>query len=163
MVVGSHKTEEILRAAKEASVWCGLKWNPNNPRESLRTLDFDYFADSHYRKVDEVILGRRHELKKLRTPIASTLTGGGILVYEPDEDLFDGLSELETDGYLDSNDCPPYDAWIGYVETGNRRCVLSWVPDEIVSLVNAGTDVMCTDCLYWASSSNTDWARSLLS
>ena len=163
MTINSHTTGQIIEAAKEAASWVELRWDSNNPRSSLRNLEFspEFFGNDNYYTVNSIIYARRYELEKLKVTPHKDLSKGRILVYEPDSNLFDGLSESETDGYLDVNDCPHWDTWIGYVVSNETRYVLSWVPHELVSLIDTGAEVNCVDCFYWLSEVKDPWAREL--
>ena len=159
-----HTPEQIIAAAKEASSWCKLKWDSSNIRSCLRNLEFspDFFGLDHFHTVNSMIYKRRHALEDQKEQACSDLSGGRILVYEPDMNIFDGISEEETKGYVDVNDCPPWDTWVGYVASGDIRWVLSWVPSAAVSLINEGAEVNCTDCFYWLSELDTSWAKEIM-
>ena len=43
---------------------------------------------------------------------AKDLAHGRLLVYEPDTNLAHGLEELETNGFVDIDNIPPWDTWI---------------------------------------------------
>lgn len=159
----SHAVNEIIEAAREAAAWCDLHWDSNKPRLSLRNLEFspEFFGTDHYYTVNSIICSRRYELEKLEKKPTNNLSSGRILVYEPDSNIFDGLSENETNGYFDVNDCPPWDTWVGYILFGENRYVLSWVPKSVVPLVDAGFEVNCVECFYWLSTVNEPWAKEL--
>ena len=163
METNSHTTEDIINAAKEAAAWCEIRWNSCEPRSSLRNLEFspEFFGSNHYYTVNSLICSRRYELERLGLDPAPDLRNGKILVYEPDTNIFDGLSESETDGFFDVNDCPPWDTWVGYITTKDCRYVLSWVFNEAIPLVNAGAEVNCVECFYWLSTVNDTWAKEL--
>ena len=159
-----HTTEQIVAAAKDASAWCNLKWDLENIRSCLRNLEFspEFFGRDHFYTVDSMINARRFALEDQKEKSCADLTGGRILVYEPDMNIFDGLSEAETKGYVDVNDCPPWDTWVGYIASVETRWVLSWVPSTAISLVNEGAEVNCTDCFYWLSELDTSWAKEIM-
>jgi len=163
MEVKSHTKEEILKAAHEASVWCELTWNRMEPRSSLRTLEFspEILSTSHFYTVENIISARRYKLEDLNAKAKEKLTIGNILVYEPDMNISDGISEAESFGYFDTHDCPPWDTWVGYVQHPANRYLLSWVPDSAVSLVNDGAAINCVECFYWLSQSEDSWAKEI--
>lgn len=161
----SHTTTEILAAIKEASAWCLHHWNTSEPRSSLRTLQLQpsLFEDDHYHAMNHVIYGRKYGLEELGLNLNDQfLNQGKVLIYEPDSNIADCLSEAETHGYLDAYDCPPWDTWVGYImlNDGNRY-VLSWVLNEIVPIVQAGLDINPVDCIYWLDSTKEKGAMML--
>ena len=163
MEINFHTNEQILSAAKEAAVWCQLQWNASEPRSSLRTLNFlpCFFNTDQYYTVNDLIYSRKYEMERLGLKPSSNLSMGKILVYEPDSNISDCISEGETSGYFDSSDCPPWDTWVGFIVENNQRYVLSWVPNEIIHIVEAGFEVNCVECFYWLESSSESWALKL--
>jgi hypothetical protein len=161
--VTRHTPEQIIQAAKEAAAWCNLKFKGSNHRSELRTLEFGVFpfGNHHYYTVNDIICARKYELEKLKIEPVVELNKGKLLVYEPDSNVFDGLSEEETLGFLDVNDCPPWDTWVGYIELSENRVLLSWVPDTLIKLIDEGVEVNCTDCFYWLDTVDELWAKEL--
>jgi hypothetical protein len=47
----------------------------------------------------------------LRTCKPKDLTGGRLLAYFPDNNLACGVAEVESQGFFDTNNIPPYDTW----------------------------------------------------
>jgi hypothetical protein len=119
----------------------------------LRTLElkprsffdrqFDRFA------IVEELIEKRAELLRQQTrypdKVSSSLAGGKLLVYEPDDNVSDGASQYQTKGYFDLDDAPPWDTWVCYLE----RHLISWVPPQLLNLVNEGIAVNCVDCIRW--------------
>jgi hypothetical protein len=40
------------------------------------------------------------------------LCGGRLVAYFPDDNLFDGAAEAESQGFFDVDNIPPYDTWV---------------------------------------------------
>lgn len=160
----SHSIDDILQAARDAATWSNLRWNPANPRSSLRDLEFspDVFGSNRYYIVNSVVFARRYALRDLDEDSSAYEPRGKVLIYEPDMNVADGLSEGETGGFFDANDCPPWDLWIGLVRDKGRDYVLAWIPESLIGLVNLGAEVNCVDCFYWAENSSEEWARKLV-
>jgi hypothetical protein len=61
-----------------------------------------------------------------------------VLVYFPDDDLADGAAEVESEGFFDVHNAPPWDTWLTMVEDTGRSeknpYLLAWVPNELVRL-----------------------------
>lgn len=76
----------------------------------------------------EDVANRRATLLKTmgRYPTISqaNLTEGRILLYAPDDNLFDGAAKYSSKGFFDVNNVPPWDTWVCYVDT----YLVSWVP-----------------------------------
>jgi hypothetical protein len=70
---------------------------------------------------------------------------GKFLLYVPEENVSDGASELFSLGFFDENDAPPWDTWVAF----SKNTLLSWVPSELVHLVQHGIDVNAVDCIHW--------------
>jgi len=67
-------------------------------------------------------------------------------------------SEIETNGFFNSWDIPPWDTWIAVFPDLDRESRLPWegylislVPSSLISLVQAGIDVNPCEVLYWAN------------
>ena len=140
-----------------------MHWNAFKPRASLRTLEFapDCFNEDHFHIVRHVVIARSNALNK---PTVSTVPSGRFLVYEPALGMYDCLAEGESDGFFDSNDCPPWDLWVGFIRD-DRSCsryVLSWIPDYLLDVVQSGIDATSGGSLYWLNHADEAWAKGLL-
>jgi hypothetical protein len=77
------------------------------------------------------------------------------VVWLPDQSLSDGAAQLETDGYFDADNQPPWDTWVAWVsaptakDLGLRNMLVAWVPEDFVKLVRAGVDANPEECLQW--------------
>src|SRR6266567_3605601 len=107
-----------------------------------------------------------------RSQMTKPLTGGRLLVFSPDMTLFDGASAAATDSFFDDDDFPAWDTWITYVaddpplgpptDTIFDDCyLLSWVPEPLVEVIDAGISVNCTKCFFWAANLDTMLMRQL--
>jgi hypothetical protein len=79
--------------------------------------------------------------------IATNLCGGRLLIYVPVENLADGAAEYASKRYFDVENAPPWDTWVAYSD----RTLLSWVPAELIALVQQGIDVNPEECIRWMS------------
>ncbi len=67
-------------------------------------------------------------------------------------------SGLASKGFLDLDDIPPWDTWLGLVDVpesgyGTNRCLLSWVPWWAAELVDEAVYVNAYGCLAWGHAS----------
>ena len=79
---------------------------------------------------------------------------GRLLAYYPDLNLCDGAAEVESSGYLDVENCPPWESWVALLvdpraDDDHRRVLVSWVPAVFVPLVTAGIEVNPEECIVW--------------
>lgn len=95
------------------------------------------------------------------------LCGGRLLAYFPDEELSDGIAEIESKGFFDIYNAPPWDTWIGYFEDksyfakSSRNYLLAYVPPKIVGLADAGIEVNPEECIQWLDQASVQLARRL--
>ena len=99
------------------------------------------------------LVGRREQLS-LTIPVQRSLRGR-VLGFELDASFVDGVAAAETNGFFDDNDLPPWDTWIAFraVDGWSSPVLLSWVPDELVPLVDRGIVVHMCDAFRWVEMS----------
>ncbi|HVG45588.1 MAG TPA: hypothetical protein VM890_12695, partial [Longimicrobium sp.] len=127
----SGSLEPFLLRLSQTVAWSTHRADPANPRESLRnphhcprTLAPDYFA-----AVREVT-GRPRSWEDQPRGLA----GGRLLVYVPDADLTDGAAELESGGFFDVFNTPPWDTWVAFAtdlaapNDWNANYLIAYVP-----------------------------------
>ena len=105
---------------------------------------------------------------------ASTVAGGRLLVFAPDETLCDGAAEEETNGFFDVENAPPWDSWvalfhcetwpIGSAVQRDHSCdyLVSWVPSAYVDVADRGIEVNPETCIMWLDNAHvplTDYCR----
>lgn len=71
---------------------------------------------------------------------------GRLLLYVPSENVADGGSRFASSGFFDAYDCPPWDLWLRY----SSGTLISWVPEVLFPLAQAGIDGNPVDCIKWA-------------
>lgn len=184
---------EYRRRLAQTVAWCGARASADNPRAGLRTLSAppsisDASDLERERAVDAIALEREQALRRSHaTPYRVGARPGGppaagrLLLYEPDMNLFDGAAELESRGFFDVDNIPPWDTWVYYVRYGDWRMegdpplpgsggahasagasyLVSWVPPELVELADAGVAVNPERCIVWASEVDSVFTRRL--
>lgn len=127
-------------------------------KDQLRTISlrpfsmFDCGPQTSAERISivEDVANRRAGLLKAmgRYPMISdaTLTEGRIMLYAPDENLFDGAAKYSSKGFFDVNNVPPWDTWVCYVD----GYLVSWVPPVLEGLASAGIEVNPEECIQWA-------------
>jgi hypothetical protein len=95
---------------------------------------------------------------------AADLRAGRLLVFAPDETLSDGAAEEATLGFLDVDNTPPWDTWIGlfhararisphWQDDGPLDYLVSWVPGDFVDRLTTGIEVNPEECFVWLEDS----------
>jgi len=139
----------------ETSAWCAPRADPAHPRTSLRSAELapggpppDSFAGA-----GDVAARRRAALDPAHPPRA--YAGGRLMVYFPDATLEDGAAEVESRGFFDVRNTPPWDTWVGayeYDRPGDAcfaAYLVAWVPPAFVELAARGIEVNPERCIAW--------------
>jgi hypothetical protein len=74
---------------------------------------------------------------------------GKILITEIDRVIWDGAAEQESEGFIDSKDCPPIDTWFYIEKYNNDRLLYSWIPDRFVKSVGNAMEVSMLGPFCW--------------
>lgn len=61
--------------------------------------------------------------------------------------FFDGVSEIETDGFIDDTNTPPWDSWVCMVD----ELLISWIPPAVVDDVQRAIEFNAEECITWLS------------
>jgi hypothetical protein len=78
-------------------------------------------------------------------PMDAQGAAGRLLLYWPDENLADGAAEYASLGFFDTDNTPPWDTWVAF----SNRVLLSWVPADMIALVQKGIDSNPEGCIAW--------------
>jgi hypothetical protein len=118
---------------------------------------------------------------------ATDLAGGRLLLFAPDETLSDGAADVSSGGFFDSDNVPPWDTWVAYIDDlaidpqfdhpwflgayhdyqkiTHQPMPLSylvcWVPPCLLEVAEAGIDVNPEECIEWLADRDTDFTRAL--
>lgn len=173
-----HDQRMFIKRLTETISWCRDTGLPSQPRTSLRTWKparDDLTSQSQ--QVFRVCLERSARLsasgKRNLSPVAD-LCGGRLLAYFPDDNLFCGTAEAESQGFFDVDNIPPYDTWVWMVRNvrtfayadGARgemdaNYLVAWVPPDFIQLANAGVAVNPEKCILWLDTLDDEFVRSL--
>lgn len=108
--------QRFIERLNETIFWCTYSGSLAEPRTSLRTCEPDRTdLASQDRQVFKVSLERSNRLRstgKNKLSSSINLCGGRLLAYFPNDNLFDGVAEVESDGFFDVDNIPPYDTWV---------------------------------------------------
>ena len=78
--------------------------------------------------------------------LVDDLQSGRLLLYAPDENLFDGAAQVQSKGFFTVDNIPPWDTWVCFFE----QYLVSWVPPALLELADAGVDLNPEQCSLWA-------------
>jgi hypothetical protein len=150
------------RAAKnelrETQILCAAKANLSRPMDCLRSEELrpPLLIPSRLEAVDAVRAERKRLIvyESMRDNAApEAATSGRLIAYNPDFNLACGTSEVETNGYFDVNNTPPWDTWVALLDAPGAKCfetsLIAWVPPIFLSLVQAGIEVIPEQCVRW--------------
>ena len=169
----SSSLEPLRTSLAEAVAWCESRARADDPRGSLRRLpdpvDVEHLGHLGLTQANLVrTTGARRfqELKatRLTVPILQwAALPGRLLVFFPDEETGDGGAELQSGGFFDVHNTPPWDTWVGFFEdlhdepTGLmvRSYLLAYVPAAFVGHVGRGIAVNPERCILWLEDSET--------
>ncbi|MCB9687739.1 MAG: hypothetical protein H6738_24900 [Alphaproteobacteria bacterium] len=147
---------DLRRSLVDAASWCAERFDAKRPAWSLRTPDLAPrpLSHSYADSVGAVVHSRSQFMRSVTPP--GVLPAGRLMVYFPDADLCDGAAMVETDGYLDTYNCPPHDSWVALFRDDPARpdddyatYLVAWVPDAIVARVSRGIHVNPEECIGW--------------
>lgn len=160
------------RRLAETIAWCASRVRADDPKHSLRTAEISppLLARDRADAVHSVAVYRHGYDRNL--PAATgreSLRGGRLLVYFPDADLADGAAEVQSRGFFDIHNVPPWDAWIALADdkpavadVSFQQYVVAWVPPELIACAAAGIDVNPERCIAWLDESNVGARRELV-
>jgi hypothetical protein len=144
--------------------WCRPRFAIEHPKESLRS---DTLHPS-------IIITASDGLLLVHLTVASVVerrssilgsTGfdaikieGRLLGFYVRQTISDGVSETETNGFIDDTNTPPWDSWICMAD----ELLVSWVPPAMVDKVNAAIECNAEGCIAWLTDIENDSFVGLL-
>ena len=164
----SSSIQPFLDSLAQTAAWCGPRADVASAGGCLRTpslaprpLEADYFS-----AVSTVLRNRRHSIgQAFGWPRAGE---GRLMVYFPDADLSDGAAEVETGGWFDVYNTPPWDTWAGFFHDDRpaptdayARYLVAWVPPAFVEMVGRGIYVNPEQCIAWLDDTDCEVRRLL--
>jgi len=160
----SCSLDPFWESLSKTIAWCLPKVATTMPATCLRSPDTRprLFTTSHLDTAAEA-LRHRYPTPLPVTPMGD-LQGGRLLVYFPDLDLCDGAAEVESRGFFDVNNAPPWDTWVAFVhypDDSERSFLVAWAPPAFVQLANAGIQVNPEECVKWLDDSDVDLKKQI--
>ena len=143
---------DIFRSRLAATIaWCRPRFATDRPKDSLRSTDLqpsiiitssDELAPVHS-AVDSVIDRRASILGPVDNNNISK--NGRLFGFYVRQTLFDGVSEMETHGFIDETNTPPWDSWICMVD----ELLISWIPPTMADDVQLAIVCNAEECIAW--------------
>jgi hypothetical protein len=141
---------------RETQAWCVTRADLGRPKDCFRDerLRPPVLPSSRLDAVDHVRRSRHLYRDDHASADAATIVAGGRLIaYSPDFNFACGMCEVETKGYFDVNNTPPWDTWVALLDAPNAKhwesSLIAWVPSVFVPLVQAGINVIPEQCVLW--------------
>ena len=123
-----------------------LRSSALRPSDSIGSIH----SEERRQEIVNSVIVHRSSLIKSRLANERAITPGQLhgrfLLYVPSDNVSDGASRYASSGFFDPDDCPPWDSWLQYSD----RTLISWVPEVLFSLAQAGIDANAVDCIRWA-------------
>lgn len=187
----SHNLATCLRSTELQPV--ELKWDesaeilsPYAPIEKHARFFYQNTEAEREVLVEKLVRERAELLKKGGRYPADLIPGlntesnkGRLLFYAPDNTDHGGASFVETEGFFDTSDLPPWDTWVCYVpesaaqeriyfeshgwvtNQATNGYLVCWIPSESIEVVADGIMVDPMASLKWASDVDNEFTRQL--
>lgn len=164
-MVSSEQIKKIHSLAVEASSWTNaylrlddLEFSLRSPELSPNAELWDYVtADQNKQQAVSLLSEKRSRLIDFKKIKLEEKLHGRILCFYPEMSLKDAVVCLSSSAFIDQDDSPPWDTWIFYSLDDSEQhhdqkysCLYSWVPNELVDMVNEAIKEDTYDCLIWA-------------
>lgn len=161
----------LKRRLQQAYAWGNDRYDVNNLQGCLRSNELK--PDIRIGKYSKITNAERYlaveTLAQNRTQILTSNgvdfisdqpVSGRLLCFYPDVSLGDGFVAIDSGQFIDDQDCPPWDTWL-YFSLLNFEinssydpieipCLLSWIPEAAIDLVDKAMEQDANDCLIWA-------------
>lgn len=142
----------------EAIAWAQPRASVADAKRSLRSYELQPWVLAGDRTSTVIEVLRRREMHLSASDAASEgqgLAGGRLLVYFPDGNLADGAAEVQSEGFFDVDNTPPWDTWVALGteptarDVNHRVYLITWVPAPLLDLAAHGIAVNPEVCICW--------------
>jgi len=153
----STSLEEFRQRLAQTVAWCVPRADPANPRDCLRDPDLRprTLEPSYFYAVWSVAMRRWPWTRPDPVARGPVLEGGRLLVYFPDAELTDGAAEVESGGYFDVFNAPPWGTWVAFAtddsgsDASYGNYLIAYVPPVFLEACAAGIEVNPEACIVW--------------
>jgi hypothetical protein len=157
---------EVDQSVSEAAAWCSNKAPFRDLRDCLRTPELQpqlaqFPRATELEALNTAVLFVAGQRRKLLITVPNAKPPGQLLICEFNASISSGESERATNGFFDVDDRPPWDTWIFALRAtlageANQAILVSWVPESLRVVVNAGIEANPYGCIYWARTAQPD-------
>jgi hypothetical protein len=166
--------DELRRRVVEVDAWAHRRWRADDLAHSTRAPVLSPArpgADASLvtaATVEEV--ARRRAAMLLTEPPSDREVRGRLLAFDREMSLSDGAAAVESRGFFDDDNTPPWDCWLVFVVDKPRSpgrwspfdsYVLCWIPASLVDVVTRAAQVNPEDCLRWADELQSPWLEQI--
>ena len=164
-----------------SSLFEAIAWRSTRNTAGIAERDFrspelrpgDPFRD--WAATTNLLIRHRREIlfsNSVNIPNQLDLSSGGLLLFDPGQSLSDGAAQVESNGFFDADNIPPWDLWIAYIEEPKQQLnswtrfdsfLLCWIPQALSEMVDHSLAVNPERCLEWARNVDSPFLRLLRS
>src|SRR5262245_48074459 len=140
----TRSLDEFRRSLAATIAWCADAADSPRGLDDLRSpqlrppIDIAEHTDSLdlVRSAVQHVIDHRftHLDLDLGADIVPDLSGGRLLAFYPQATIFDGFAAIESDGFFDRANVPPWDTWIYLVDD----FLISFVPQRFIDNAQCG-------------------------
>lgn len=150
----------LVSVSRSAHAWaaiCSDNWKNSHFRTAdllpkLSKDEYDRIFGPSTFSVDEakaiVLETIENRAKRTQGKLSDVNLDGRILCHNFRETTYTCTPRDTTEGFFDRLDLPPWDLWISMV--GDNEVLLSWVPKQLVDLVDRGVQSSAEENIFWA-------------
>ncbi len=152
----------LIEVSRSAQVWasiCSDNWRSIQFRTSdlfpqIEKCEYDRvfgsstFSDGEAKSIVFQVIENRSTLTQDK--LNNVNLDGRVLCHNFRETTYSCTAKLETAGFFDTLDIPPWDLWISMTGETSYEVLLSWVPQQLVELVDKGIKSSAEENIFWA-------------
>src|SRR5262245_17608785 len=162
----TRSLDEFRRSLAATIAWCADTADSPRGLEDLRSsqlrppIDIGEHTDSLdlVRSAVQHVIDHRftHCAQNLGADNVCDLFGGRLLAFYPQVTIFDGFAAIESDGFFDRANVPPWDTWIYFIDD----FLISFVPQRFIDNAERGLITNAEQCIVWPVTSITPLCKN---
>jgi hypothetical protein len=151
--------------------WCAPRVDVADPSGCLRSEELRPAENMNdWPAKVEAVCARRESLLNLQPLQGSELTAGRLLLFDPGQNLSDVAAMVESNGFFNAENEPPWDTWVQYVRQQPQRAgtwthldsyLVCWIPPAFLDVVDRAIEVNPEECFLWGDIANTPFVVRL--
>lgn len=156
--------DDFRRSLAATKAWCATVTDTSDPSERFRSPELRPSIDigEHTDSLDLVRTAVQHVIDQRFNHLAAdrgagNLSGGRLLAFYPQVTISDGFAAIESDGFFDPANVPPWDTWIYFVDD----FLISFVPQRFITNAECGLITNVEECIIWLSDVDHPFVRQL--